>query len=408
MTDTVQTLRQQLLQLRTLHATGVLGDAQYAKSRAPLERKLVDLLLDAPAGAASSTTAAAQEPVVRPGRRLWAGLGVFAVLLAAAGYWWTGAPGLVGQPPAGFGASAGNAADAPPMTKDEFIALTARLAARLKEKPDDAEGWRMLGRSYMALDRVDEALPAYQQSLKLKPDDAGTLADYADALAVKNGRSLDGEPMQLIERALKLDPDNVKALTLAGSAAFNRNDFARAAQLWDRAAQVGPPDSPIAQQARSAANEAREMAKRAAAEAAGGGAAAASAVVAGSPAGPVPAAAAGGPGLAGTVTLAPALKAKASPDDTVFIFARPADGARMPLAIVRKQVKDLPFEFKLDDTQAMSPATRLSTMTGPVIVGARISKSGQAMPQPGDLEGLSAPVAVGSRGVAVTIANEIK
>ena len=107
------------------------------------------------------------------------------------------------------------------------------------------------------------------------------------------------------------------------------------------------------------------------------------------------------------MSLAPALKAKAAPDDTVFVFARPAEGSRVPIAIVRKQVRDLPFAFRLDDSLAMSPASLLST-AGRVIVGARVSKSGQAMPQPGDLEGLSAATAVGRTGVAVVIASEVK
>jgi cytochrome c-type biogenesis protein CcmH len=112
----------------------------------------------------------------------------------------------------------------------------------------------------------------------------------------------------------------------------------------------------------------------------------------------------------GTVTLSAALKAQAKPEDTVFIFARNAEGgpggSRMPLAIVRKQVKDLPAAFTLDDSLAMGPGMGLSSAQK-VVVGARISRSGQAMPQPGDLEGLSAPVAVGSQGVVVEISKTL-
>jgi cytochrome c-type biogenesis protein CcmH len=106
--------------------------------------------------------------------------------------------------------------------------------------------------------------------------------------------------------------------------------------------------------------------------------------------------------VAGTVSIGAALAAKTDADDTVFIFARPADGPRMPLAIVRKQVKDLPAAFSLDDAMAMSPQAKLSNFSD-VVVGARISKSGQAAPQSGDLEGLSAPVKVGASGVAIVI-----
>lgn len=397
MTDTVQALREQLRQLRALHASGALDDAQYAESRAPLERSLVDRLLDAPwpIDAAPAGRAPSDElsptPASRAGTPLWAGLGAFALLLAAAGYWWTGSPGQIGQPPPGFGANGAGgpsaaASDPPAMDKAQFTEMTARLAARLKEQPDDARGWAMLGRSYLVLEQPDEALAAFDRALQLRPDDAAALADYADVLAIKNGQRLEGEPMRLIERALKLDPDNPKALALAGTAAFEEGDYAKAARLWDRVAQTGPADSPIAQQARGAAAEARERARLPAAAAAG--------AIAGV--------------VAGTVTLAPTLKGRASPDDTVFIFARPAEGSRMPLAIVRKQVKDLPFSFRLDDSQAMSPATRLSAASGRIVVGARISKSGEAMPQAGDLQGFSAATAVGSSGITVVIADELK
>jgi cytochrome c-type biogenesis protein CcmH len=251
----------------------------------------------------------------------------------------------------------------------------------------------------MTLGRTDDTLDAISHAAKLKPEDAGILADFADALAMKNGRNLEGDPTRLIERALKIDPDNLKALALAGTAAFNRGDFAKAAEYFDRVVKVGPPESPMVQQARDAAAEARERGKLPAVAATGATPPSTSASASAS-------VAAGG-AVAGTVTLAPALAGRAAPDDTVFIFARAAEGSRMPIAIVRKQVKDLPYTFRLDDSLAMSPANLLST-AGRVVVGARVSKSGQAMPQPGDLEGLSPPTTVGSGSVSVVIANEVK
>jgi len=411
MTDSPKAIRQQLKQLRALHASGVLSDAQYADSRAPLERKLGR---GAPADAAGSPTSAEQAAsAARPGARLWAMLGGGVVLIAAAGYYWTGSPDRMGQTPGGMGEQAAAGADAGAsaphsVNSAEFAVLIERLAARMKEQPDDADGWSMLGRSYMAMGREDEALVAFERAVKLLPDDASRLADYADALAVKNGRSLDGEPSKLIERALKADPDNLKALTLAGTAAFNRGDFAGAVKYWDRAVKVGPPDSPIVEQARSAAAEARERGKLPAiATAAADKTPPAAAAIDMAPRAAKAGAAGAAGAVAGTVSLAPALKAKAAPDDTVFVFARPAEGSRVPIAIVRKQVRDLPYAFRLDDSLAMSPESLLST-AGRVIIGARVSKSGQAMPQPGDLEVLSAATAVGSTGVALVIANEVK
>lgn len=399
MTDSPKAIRQQLKQLRALNESGALSDAQYAESRAALERRLGGG--GAPAQAAGSPNAALAQ---RPRGRLWAALGGVAVLLAAAGYFFTGAPDYLGKTPTGAAAQApANADGSAPHSLDsaQFAALIERLAVRMKEQPDDAEGWTMLGRSYMAMGRDEEALGAFERAVKLRPEDASLLADYADSLAVKNGRSLDGEPTKLIERALKFEPNNLKALTLAGTAAFNRGDYAKAVQYWDRAVQFGPPDSPITEQARGAAAEARERGKLPPAAAPSGQALPATVPGTNS-------AAAGAAGaVSGTVSLAPALIAKAAPDDTVFIFARPAEGSRAPIAIVRKQVRDLPFVFRLDDSLAMSPETLLSK-AGRVIVGARVTKSGQAMPQPGDLEGLTGATAVGSSGIALVIANEVK
>jgi cytochrome c-type biogenesis protein CcmH len=405
MSDSPKVLRQQLKQLRALNESGALGDAQYAESRAALERRLAGGA--APAQAADSPEAARAR---RPGGRLWVALGGAAVLLAAAGYFFTGAPDYLGKAPTGVAAQApANADGKAPHALDsaEFAALIERLAARMKEQPDDADGWSMLGRSYQAMGREEEALSAFERAVKLTPDDASRLADYADALAVKNGRSLDGEPTKLIERALKSEPDNLKALTLAGTAAFNRGDFAGAVKYWDHAVKVGPPDSPITEQARGAANEARVRGNLPPAAAPTGQALPAATGQALPAAVPGTNSAAAAGAVSGTVSLAPALMAKAAPDDTVFIFARPAEGSRAPIAIVRKQVRDLPFTFRLDDSLAMSPETLLSK-AGRVIVGARVTKSGQAMPQPGDLEGLSAATAVGSSGIALVIAKEVK
>jgi cytochrome c-type biogenesis protein CcmH len=118
---------------------------------------------------------------------------------------------------------------------------------------------------------------------------------------------------------------------------------------------------------------------------------------------PADGAAAGAASVQVRITLAPALAAKASPDDTLFVFARAPQGGKAPLAIQRRQVKDLPLDVTLDDSMAMSPAMRLSSVPQ-VIVGARISKSGNAMPQPGDLQGLSPVVPVGTQGLALQIA----
>jgi cytochrome c-type biogenesis protein CcmH len=341
------------------------------------------------------------------------------LVMALAGYLLTGRPDAIDGAPT-MAAAPDSAGEGQPQPSPEQIAeMVQRLADRLKDRPEDAEGWTMLSRSYLVLGRVEEAAQASERVLKLKPNDAQALADHADVLAMRAGRVLDGEPMKLIERALKLDPDNLKALALAGAAAFDRGDGNEAARLWDRVALLGPPGSPVVQQAREGAAEARKMAAERAGATGGSAAQAQAQTQAPAPA-PAPAPAQGpgasqkaavaGPTVRGTVTLSAALKAQAKPEDTVFIFARNAEAGpgapRMPLAIVRKQVKDLPAAFTLDDSLAMGPGMGLSSAKQ-VVVGARISRSGQAMPQPGDLEGLSAPVAVGSQGVVVEISKTL-
>jgi len=398
MTDPIATLRQALQQLQQAHASGALDAAAYEASKAPLERQLVAAVMAAP----TAPVAAAQvgpSAAPRIGVRLGAIAAALVVLIGGIGYAWTGSPAQLSRSPAAAAVAAAASPDAASpaadFSREQVEAMVARLAARMQEQPDDATGWAMLGRSYAALGQAPQALAAFERALKLKPDDASTLADYADASAVQNGGTLEGEPLKLIERALTSDPTHVKALVLAGTAAFNREDYAGAVAFWERAVEVGPADSGLVEMARGGIAEARERGKLPAAAQAS----------AAKPA-PTPALSAAS-AVSGRVSLAPAMQGRVQPEDTVFVFARPANGSRMPLAILRLQVKDLPATFTLDDSLAMSPAARLSG-AGTVVVGARISKSGQAMPQRGDLEGLSSPVPVGSAGVSVVIASDVQ
>lgn len=209
-------------------------------------------------------------------RWLFAGTASVALVAAAFGYWWTGArvagnTTLVGasQPVAvaahaGVGVGApGAPASAPHGTgSDQVMAMTDRLAERLKRQPQDAEGWAMLARSYSVLGRPAEALTAYEKAVALRKDDAMLLADYADTLAVQNNRQLAGEPLRLVERALQIEPGNLKALSMAGSAAFDRQDFAKAVQYWERVVALAPPEHPMAQQIRPSLEQARALSGR--------------------------------------------------------------------------------------------------------------------------------------------------
>ena len=397
MNDTLEGLKQKLAQLKALHASGVLPEQQFAEGKTALERQILDLVLATPAQAnLPGATKIAAEPVAaaKPSGLLLGGLAVAIIAIAGAGYLWKGmpAPTEAAQTAAADGQAPQHSTNA-----DQIAAMTEKLSARLKDKPDDVEGWSMLARSYSVLGRHADALKAYEKASSLRKDDPTLLADYADSLAVNSNNSLDGEPMKLVERALKLDPKNLKALYLAGTYAFNKQDYKSAIKTWETLAQVGPPGNVFVREVEPAIAEARKLA----------GLPAAAAPLDAAPQAVAAPLAIGAGMVSGTVTLTAALAKQAQPDDTLFVFARAAEGSRMPLAILRKQVKDLPITFTLDDSMAMSPATALSSVSQ-VIVGARISKSGNAMPQAGDLSGQSAPVKVGAAGLKIEIKDLVK
>jgi len=395
MADTLSSLKTQLQQLKELSDAGVLPQSQFDEGKAVLERRVLELVLNGPALAEPQTPPPAIAPQ-GPSVRLLLALGAGIVVIAAAGYWWKGAPGLAGNSTPQVATEGEPASATAPHTTnfDQIAAMTDKLAARMKEQPDDAEGWAMLARSYSVLGRHPEALQAYEKAVGLRKDDPMLLADYADSLAVKNNGKLDGEPIKQVERALKLDPRNLKALSLAGTHAFNRKDYKAAVKYWELVVQTGPADNSFVQQVEPGLAEARQLAGLPAVE--NSGALRVTQPVGGQ-----------ATSVSGTVTLSPALRKLTQPDDTVFVFARAAQGGRMPLAILRKQVKDLPFEFTLDDSMAMSPANALSGAPR-VIVGARVSKSGNAMPQPGDLTGQTEDVALGASAIKLDIKDVVK
>jgi len=414
MNKDIKALRAQLQTLKKQHGEGKIGRKAYESGKSQLEREILEAVLAAP-----EAEAAAAAP--RVSRSMSLGLLSFVVVLAVAGYAWRGSPGVpsAGPPsPEAAAAAAGNPHTSDAAEQEQFAAAVEKLAERLKGQPDDAEGWAMLARSYGMLGRTDEAVPAYQKAVALNGQDARLLADYADTLALKNNRNLEGEPMKLVERALKIEPNNLKALSLAGAAAFNRQDFAGAVRYWEQVVQHAPPDSPYLPQVQSSIAEARERGGLGPAAAAAGRPAAATAA---SPATVVAAQAAAAPQakpaaatdaaaagmIRGTVRLSPALAMMAAPTDAVFIFARPAEGSRMPLAILRKQVKDLPVDFVLDDSMAMSPGAKLSLFPK-VVVSARVSKTGQAVPATGDLTGQSAPIGPTASGLMIEINEVVK
>jgi len=389
-----EVIRQQLVELDTDLAAGKLDKAQYGAARADLEQELLYDL----------GTTGAEPREARSGR--WATLLIIPALplCAVLLYQQLGSVELIdrlqqarsSQPPQQQQQSPSAA------SIDEMV---ARLAERLQQQPDDLKGWVMLARSYTILKRYSDAEIAYANALRLGGEDANLLADYADATVMANGGRFNDQAGALLTRVLELDPGNLKGLWLAGHWKNQSGDYAAALDYWQQATAKLPPGSEdaavIAEQISSVQGKLGITAAPATTVAA---AAAAATTDTGSTATTDSASTAT---LSVSVSLDPQLTAAAAAEDTVFIFARATQGPRMPLAIVRKQVKDLPVTVTLDDSMAMMPAMKLSNFEQ-VDIGARISKSGNAMPESGDLQGIVSPIATQtSETIQVTINSNV-
>lgn len=267
--------------------------------------------------------------------------------------------------------------------RDDVKTSIEKLAERLKEKPDDLEGWVLLGRSLQSTGQGEKAVQAYEFAQKLAPDNLDIKAMYAEALADANQGSAVGKPAEIIQEILAKDPNHRGGLWMAGVAAVQQKDTAKAVGYWEKLKAQFPADSDEAKQLSKYIAQAQgkpvpqDEPKTAAAATA--------------PKEPAPAAQAS-KRLRVKVTLADAVKAQAAPEDSLFIFARAAEGPPMPLAVVRKKASDLPIEVTLDDTMSMMPGMSIASFDR-LIIGARISKTGRPTPTPGDLQGLSQPVA---------------
>lgn len=344
--------RDRLAELERDRTSGMLSAADYIEAREELQRQL----LDDTAAAGDS----AEKVEASPSRRSGIILALLLPALAIGLYLLLGNPAaLISETERAQQAAA------------KMESLVAQLAQKMEQHPEDPQGWAMLARSYKALGRWDEAEHAFARVGPTLEQDAGLLADLAEVLAQK-ANSFEGHPHELIAQALRVDANDARALLLAGVDAFDSTRYDAAIGYWQRLLKTLEPGSENAQMIEAGIARARERL---------GGKVGA---------------------VSGRVELAPALRTKAASDATVFIFARAVGGPRMPLAVQRARVSDLPLNFTLDDSMAMQPGHGISSATE-LRIEVRVSKSGQAMPGPGDLTGASAPVKPGAKGVRVIV-----
>ncbi len=387
----------QLAELENDLRNDMVQPEQYTQGRRELERRLLDDVSGAPEETAALTTSDRKS-----GHRATAiAVGIMVPLFTVLLYLKLGSPDALSPQTMASAADANVPAgqqhsDAP----EQIQKLVEMLVERLRTNPQDAEGWAVLGRSLYAMGRHADATEAFSKAVALVPNDAQLLADYADSMAMANGERLDQESIALIRRAIQVDPNNQKALWLGGTAEFESGNFAGAVKYWEHLLKLLPPNSEVSHTMAANIEEARGLAlgnpNPSSLAGLNGGINSDTPLAAGN------AGNSSGATVAGTVTLAPTLVGKIAPTDTLFIFARAAQGPRMPLAIMRAQAKDLPLTFSLNDAMAAMPTMKLSSASE-VIIGARISKSGDAMPRAGDLQGSSAVVKVGSTGVNIMI-----
>ena len=364
--------RERLAELERERDRGEIDAERYAALRQDLERGLL-----ADAGGREAPRSTAHPPSWRMAMSM-------AVMVSVCGlglYLWLGSPhGLDPRPPSG-GPAAGAG------TAPSVEAMVASLAAGLEEDPANAEGWLLLARSQVALERFDAAVAAFERAHGLLGDDPSLLADWAEAEAAVEGNRFPGSALDRLDRALELDPDHEKALWLGGfAAAQNRRTYIAAAR-WERLLARQPPGSREASIVTEMLARVRDAGDATPAAGSNGtGPAAAVGSVGGDASGD-------GARIVVEVSLASDLGVELGAGEPVFVFARAPSGAGPPVAVARTVVGALPTTIVLDESNAMIPSLSLATVER-ALVTARVARSGTANRSSGDVEGAFGPVAV--------------
>jgi len=357
--------KEEIAKLEKERAEGLIDGAAYEISHAEMRQRLFQ-----------DTSEDDGVAVLGSPKKTIIALTIFIPVIAAAMYFWLGSAQQIAD---------GGAKQQ--VAQQDVEKMVAGLAAKMEQDPTNLKGWAMLARSYKVMGRPKDAEKAYDRAGSYLDGDAQLLADYADVSASNANGSFEGKPQAIINRALKADPNNMMALWLAGTADYNRGDYKGAVQVWGRLAKLLPADSEDMKMIQGSIMEARGKANLPPES------------LVSQPTSPV--AAVSGKNINGTVEINPDLKSRIKPDYIVMVIAR-APGARMPVAIMRGKAADLPLRFVLNDALAMTPDALISNLSEATIE-VRISKSGQAKAEPGDLYSEIQTVKVGTNNLKVLV-----
>ncbi|MFO1301338.1 MAG: c-type cytochrome biogenesis protein CcmI [Burkholderiaceae bacterium] len=367
------------------HAAGRLSDAEAEQAQADLLRQVAEDLPDAAAagGADEGDAAPRRAPTL-----VALALAVLVPIIAVGVYQRVGAPDLAGID---------LRADHRPVDAAEVEKLIGSIEQRTREKPDDGEAWAMLAEARRMQGRHADAVTAFEQAVRLLPPDARLLADFAESAALLAGGDFSGRPVSLLEQALAADPDEPKAIALMGAAQYRLGNLEGARGYLKKLHDGLPAGSDEAAQIGQAlARIDAEIAQRGAT------------TPPARPSAPAPGAAsrdakpAATSTVTGTITVDEKLASQVRPGDTLYVIARQAGGPPIPVAVLREPDARLPMQFSIGDANAMDPSRPLSS-AGALVLEARLSRSGNAMRQPGDLYGQRADVAPGQRDVSIVI-----
>lgn len=379
-------LRAQYAELEADYKAGKIPEDEYTETKTEIEHRVIE------------ETAEGEESVRRDGRQgLYAAFVIVVAVpvLAFVGYEYLGSPQALD--PVFMQQQQQNMTGMQGHSEADLMDSIKLLEDRLKENPDNADGWMMLAKTYASFKNWKESSRAFAEVNRLVPHNSDVLADWADVLAATTG-SIEGKPQELIEEALKIDPMHWKALALMGTLCYDKRDFKGAVTYWERMRSGTEQGSEEWRQITENIEQARRM----------GGLPAETSALQPAPAGekaPVKekAAAPGKVFITGTVDVAPAMKGKLTGKETVFVFARSVTGSKMPVAFIRLDAANLPASFRLDGMSQMGMGVKTLADVTEAIVEARVSRSGNFMPGPGDLEGSAGTVKVGAEGVKIVI-----